>query len=44
MLKFKLRTSAKELYTTQLNLTTEQAAVLDLKGKLQKAEEALKVA
>ena len=34
----------KELYTTQLNLTTEQAAILDLKAKLQKAEEALKVA
>ena len=24
----------KELYTTQLNLTTEQAAILDLKAKL----------
>ena len=34
----------KELYTTQLNLTTEQAADLDLKTKLQKVEEALKVA
>ena len=34
----------KELYTTQLNLATEKAAVLDLKAKLQKAEEALKVA
>ena len=34
----------KELYTTQLNLATEQTAVLDLKTKLQKAEEALKVA
>ena len=34
----------KELYTTQLNLAIEQAAVLDLKAKLQKAEEALKVA
>ena len=34
----------KELYTTQLNLTTEKAAVLDLKSKLQKAEEALKLA
>ena len=32
----------KELYTTQLNLTTEQAVVLDLKAKLQKVEEALK--
>ena len=34
----------KELYTTQLNLATEQAAILDLKAKLQKAEAALKVA
>ena len=34
----------KELYTTQLNLATEKAAVLDLKSKLQKAEKALKVA
>ena len=34
----------KELYTTQLNLATEKTAVLDLKAKLQKAEEALKVA
>ena len=34
----------KELYTTQLNLATEQAAVLDLKAKLQKAEEVLNVA
>ena len=34
----------KELYTTQLNFATEQAVVLDLKAKLQKAEEALKVA
>ena len=34
----------KELYTTQLNLATEQTVVLDLKDKLQKAEEALKVA
>ena len=34
----------KKLYTTQLNLATEQAAVLDLKAKLQKADEALKVA
>ena len=34
----------KELYTTQLNLATKQAAVLDLKAKLQKAEEVLKVA
>ena len=33
----------KELYTTQLNLATEKAIVLDLKSKLQKAEEALKV-
>ena len=34
----------KELYTIQLNLDTEQVAILDLKAKLQKAEEALKVA
>ena len=34
----------KQLYTTQLNLATEQAAVLDLKDKLQRVEEALKVA
>ena len=34
----------KELYITQLNLATEKAAVLDLKSKLQKPEEALKVA
>ena len=34
----------KQLYTTQLNLATKQAAVLDLKAKLQKAHEALKVA
>ena len=34
----------KELYTNQLNLATEQAAVLDLKAKLQKAEEVLNVA
>ena len=34
----------KQLYTTQLNLATEQAAILDLKAKLQKAQEALKVA
>ena len=34
----------KELYTTQLNLTTEKAAVLDLQSKLQKAEKALKLA
>ena len=34
---------SKELYTTQLNLATGQATVLDLKAKLQKAEEALKV-
>ena len=33
----------KELYTTQLNLATDKAVVLDLKSKLQKAEEALKV-
>ena len=34
----------KQLYTIQLNLATEQAAVLDLQAKLQKDEEALKVA
>ena len=34
----------KQLYTTQLNLATKQAAVLDLKAKRQKAQEALKVA
>ena len=34
----------KEFYTTQLNLTTEKAAILDLQSKLQRAEEALKVA
>ena len=34
----------KQLYTTQINLATKQAAVLDLKAKRQKAQEALKVA
>ena len=34
----------KKLYTTQLNLATEKAAVLGLKSKLQKVEKALKVA
>ena len=34
----------KELCTTQLNLATEKAAVLDLQAKLKRAEEALKVA
>ena len=34
----------KELYTTQLNLATEKVTVLDLKSKLEKVEEALKVA
>ena len=34
----------KELYTTQLNLATEKAAVLDLQSKILRAEEALKVA
>ena len=34
----------KQLYTTQINLATEKAAVLDLKAELQKAHEALKVA
>ena len=34
----------KEFYTTQLNLATEKAAILDLQSKLLRAEEALKVA
>ena len=34
----------KELYITQINLATKKAAVLDLKSKLQKAKEELKVA
>ena len=34
----------KELYTTQLNLATEKAAVLDLQSKLLRAKETLKVA
>ena len=34
----------KQLYTTQINLATEKAAVLDLKAELQKAQEVLKVA
>ena len=34
----------KKLYTTQLNLATEKATVLDLQAKLKRAEEALKVA
>ena len=34
----------KQLYTTRINLATEKAVVLDLKVKLQKAQEALKVA
>ena len=34
----------KELYTTQLNLATKKAAVLDLQSKLQKIEEVLKLA
>ena len=34
----------KQLYTTQINLTTENAAVLDLKTELQKAQKALMVA
>ena len=33
----------KELYTTQLNLATKKAAVLDLQSKLQKAKEVLKL-
>ena len=34
----------KHLYTTQINLATEKAAVLDLKAELQKAQEALMMA
>ena len=34
----------KQLYTTQINLATKKAAVLDLKAELQKAYEALKMA
>ena len=34
----------KQLYTTQINLAAEKAAVLDLMTELQKAQEALKVA
>ena len=34
----------KEFYTTQLNLATKKAAILDLQSKLQRAEKALKVA
>ena len=34
----------KQLYTTQLNLAIKQATVLNLKAKLQKAQETLKVA
>ena len=34
----------KQLYTTQINLTTEKATVLDLKAELQKAQKALAVA
>ena len=34
----------KQLYTTQINLATEKAVVLDLKAELQKSQEALKVA
>ena len=34
----------KQLCTTQINLATEKAAVLDLKAELQKTQEALKVA
>ena len=39
-----VKDQCKELYMTQLNLTTEKAAVLDLQFKLLRAEEALKVA
>ena len=34
----------KQLYTTQINLATKKAVVLDLKVELQKAQEASKVA
>ena len=34
----------KQLYTTQINLATEKATVLDLQAELQTAQEALKVA
>ena len=34
----------KQLYTTQINLATEKATVLDLKAELQKAQKALAVA
>ena len=34
----------KQLYTTQINLATENATILDLKPELQKAQEALAVA
>ena len=34
----------KQLYTTQINLATKKAVVLDLKAELQKTQEALKVA
>ena len=42
--KVQAEDQCKELYTTQLNLATEKAAVLNLQSKLQRAEEALKVA
>ena len=42
--KAQAKDQCKEFYTTQLNLTTEQAMILDLKAKLQKAKEALKLA
>ena len=42
--KVQVEDQRKELYTTQLNLATEKAAVLDLQSKLLRAEEALKVA
>ena len=34
----------KQLYTTQINLATKKAMILDLKAELQKAQKALKVA
>ena len=42
--KAQVEDQCKKLYTTQLNLATKKATVLDLKAKQQKDEEALKVA
>ena len=44
MLKLKLRTSAKSFTPLKINLAIEKTVILDLKSKLQKAKEALKVA